>query len=325
MFLCHNSGMPPSTEPLPPAVRALLRHLRRQRPLRAGSLLVTIFGDAIAPRGAAVTLGSLIRLAAPFGVGERLARTSAARLAQLGWFATRRAGRRSEYRLTARGRERFSAATRRIYGGGSGTHGAGAWTLLVLPAAGSVSEALRAELHWRGFGAIHTRLYAHPALPEEAWLLRLAGRHGALLLRAAGALPTERRLVRRGWNLRELTAGYRRFLRRFSAVRRDLGRGAVAPRTAYIVRTLLVHEYRRIHLQDPQLPARLLPPDWVGERAFALAAQLYRRVFWPAERYVSEQARGLHRELPPPDAPARRRFGGVPHGPAGRRRRRRAP
>ncbi|TLZ23603.1 MAG: hypothetical protein E6K27_15870, partial [Gammaproteobacteria bacterium] len=102
--------------PVPAAVRALLRRWRAQRPLRAGSLLVTIFGDAIAPRGAAVTLGSLIRLAAPFGLTERLVRTSVARLARDGWLAARRSGRRSEYRLTRGGAERFAEATRRIYG-----------------------------------------------------------------------------------------------------------------------------------------------------------------------------------------------------------------
>src|SRR6201998_4787854 len=104
--------------PVPAAVRALLRRFRRQRPLRAGSLLITIFGDAIAPRGAAVTLGSLIRLAAPFGLTERLVRTSVARLAREGWLAARRSGRRSEYRLTRGGAERLAEATRRLYGEG---------------------------------------------------------------------------------------------------------------------------------------------------------------------------------------------------------------
>src|SRR5256884_4766152 len=60
--------------PLPAPVRALLRNFRAQRPLRGGSLLITVFGDSIAPRGGAVTLGSLIRLAAPFGLTERLVR-----------------------------------------------------------------------------------------------------------------------------------------------------------------------------------------------------------------------------------------------------------
>src|SRR5205807_947267 len=118
--------------PVPAAVRALLRRWRAQRPLRAGSLLVTIFGDAIAPRGAAVTLGSLIRLAAPFGLTERLVRTSVARLARDGWLAARRSGRRSEYRLTRAGAERFAEATRRIYGQSPGAWD-GRWTLLVIP------------------------------------------------------------------------------------------------------------------------------------------------------------------------------------------------
>ena len=86
--------------PLPAPIERLLRRFRASRPLRAGSLLITIFGDAIAPRGGAVTLGSLIRLAAPFGLTERLVRTSVARLAQRRLAVARRAGRRSEYRLS---------------------------------------------------------------------------------------------------------------------------------------------------------------------------------------------------------------------------------
>ena len=38
----------------------LVERFRRQRPLRAGSLIVTIFGDSIMPRGGAIALGSLI-------------------------------------------------------------------------------------------------------------------------------------------------------------------------------------------------------------------------------------------------------------------------
>src|SRR5205823_13335974 len=101
--------------PLPAPVRALLRNFRAQRPLRGGSLLITVFGDSIAPRGGAVTLGSLIRLAAPFGLTERLVRTSVARLARQGWLAGKRSGRRSEYRFTRTGTERFEQPNRRIY------------------------------------------------------------------------------------------------------------------------------------------------------------------------------------------------------------------
>src|SRR5271167_4477720 len=94
----------------------LVERFRRQRPLRAGSLIVTVFGDSIMPRGGAVALGSLIHLAAPFGLNERLVRTATARLAHEGWVEARRVGKRSEYRLTDGGRERFADATERIYG-----------------------------------------------------------------------------------------------------------------------------------------------------------------------------------------------------------------
>src|SRR5215469_1018974 len=146
--------MGPAPPPdLPPAVRALLRHFRAQRPLRGGSLLITIFGDAIAPRGGAVTLGSLIRLAAPFGLTERLVRTSVARLAREGWLTAHRSGRRSEYRLTRGGTERFADATRRIYGENPQAW-SGAWTLLVLPPRVRRSAPLRQSLEWLGFGQL---------------------------------------------------------------------------------------------------------------------------------------------------------------------------
>ena len=88
----------------------------QQRPLRSGSLVVTIFGDAIMPRGGAIALGSLIELTAPFGLNERLVRTAVSRLAQEGWLEAHRVGKLSEYRLSQDGRERFAEATQRIYG-----------------------------------------------------------------------------------------------------------------------------------------------------------------------------------------------------------------
>ena len=93
----------------------LVAGFRRQRPLRGGSLIVTLFGDSIMPRGGAVALGSLIELAAPFGLNERLVRTATARLAQQGWLEGRRAGKHSEYHLSKNGRVRFAEATKRIY------------------------------------------------------------------------------------------------------------------------------------------------------------------------------------------------------------------
>jgi phenylacetic acid degradation operon negative regulatory protein len=303
-----------ASAPQPAAVRTLLRHFRAQWPLRGGSLLITIFGDAIAPRGGAVTLGSLIRLAAPFGLTERLVRTSVARLAREGWLAARRSGRRSEYRLTRRGAERFAEATRRIYAA-QPRRWRGRWTLVLLPAAARRLQQLRRELRWLGFGQLTPALFAHPACPlrqASRWLRNLPqGRAALLLPGASGGLGVDRQLAARGWDLALQARHYRQFIRRFVPVTKGVAARGLAPETAFLVRTLLIHEYRKIHLKDPQLPPALLPADWAGRKAYRLCRTLYARAFCAAERHLSGCARRLHRPLPPAGAVARARFGGI--------------
>jgi len=300
--------------PLAPPVRALLRHFRAQRPLRGGSLLITIFGDSIAARGGAITLGSLIRLAATFGLTERLVRTSVARLARDGWLAARSGGRHSEYRLTRSGAERFAAATRRIYGENPHTWDA-QWTLLLLPAAARRGPDLRRELKWLGFGQLTPSLFAHPSCTlQEAResLYSVPAAAEALLLRSASAdLGVDRELAARGWDLGELARRYRRFIARFAPVEAALAAQGMKPETAFLVRTLLIHEYRKIHLQDPLLPPALLPQAWVGAAAYELCRRLYAQVFTGAEAYLSQAARQLRRPLPALSAAAEARFGGV--------------
>jgi phenylacetic acid degradation operon negative regulatory protein len=298
---------------LSPAVRAVLRHFRAQRPLRGGSLLITIFGDAIAPRGGAVTLGSLIRLAAPFGLTERLVRTSVARLARDGWLIAQRRGRRSEYRLTRSGAARFGAATRRIYGENPRDWD-GRWTLVLLSGAARAVH-VRDELRWLGFGQLTPALFAHPSctLAEaRSSLADITGARGALLLQSAGAdLAVDRTLAARGWDLGELARRYRHFVRRFAPVAALAPVPPIPPATAFLVRTLLIHEYRKIHLRDPLLPPALLPPDWVGASAYDLCRRLYARLFAAAEDYLSGTAHQLRRPLPAANAAAHERFGGL--------------
>ena len=303
--------MPPLTKP----VEALLRRFHGQRPLRGGSLLVTIFGDAIAPRGGAVTLGSLIDLASPFGLAERLVRTAVARLATEGWLAATRHGRRSEYRLTESGRKLFAEATRRIYGV-SPSSWDGQWTLAVLPPAGSHSRRnVREELRWLGFGQLSPGVYAHPACtPEEArgWLIAVGcANHCWLFKSATEGVPADRRIVAEGWNLNELARRYRRFRDLFAPVEGTLRESqALSPQAAFLVRTLLVHEYRKIHLQDPLLPPVLLPAQWVGTEAYELTAALYAAVFPAAERFLTETGRTIAGALPPAGPEVHSRFGG---------------
>ena len=79
------------------------------------------------------------------------------------------------------------------------------------------------------------------------------------------------------------------------------------------MRTLLIHEYRKIHLQDPLLPPALLPAEWVGTEAYELTATLYAAVFAAAERFLTETGATIAGALPPAGAEVHARFGGT-HG-----------
>jgi phenylacetic acid degradation operon negative regulatory protein len=284
---------------------------------------VTIFGDSIVPRGGAIALGSLIRLGAPFGLSERLVRTSISRLAHEGWVEARRVGKRSEYRLSSGGRERFAEATERIYGAPQASWSE-RWTLVVLPALPDAERRrLRKELAWQGFGELCGGVFAHPE--HAARVEGTGGRDGphiggtrlparALVFEASLASPaTPAPLVDLGWDMKDLATRYRRFANRFERTSAAL-RTPPDPETGFIVRTLLIHEYRRLHLRDPLLPERLLPSAWPGIRAAQLCRSIYGRVFAASEVYLSGAAADLEGALPPAERSTLERFGGIAAG-----------
>ena len=294
----------------------LVSRFRRQRPLRGGSLIVTIFGDSLLPRGGAIALGSLIELTAPFGLNERLVRTAASRLVKDGWIQGRRAGKLSEYHLSKNGRGLFIEATKRIYGEPDSVW-SGRWTLIVVPPMrAALRKEIREELMCLGFGEISANVFAHPefdsrALREPRSLSALSGKVIAFeAVSAEGDAP--QRVVELGWDLNELGIRYQRFVARFAGVQAELARRRnYDPLDCFLVRTLLIHEYRRLHLRDPQLPARLLRADWPGAQAAALCRDIYAKVFGPSELHLTRVASRLAGPLPAAEDSVMLRFGGI--------------
>jgi len=294
-----------------------------QDPPRSKSLVVTIFGDAIVPHGGMVWLGSLIELLAPLGVNDRLLRTAVFRLAQEGWLGARRDGRRSAYAITPDAMARFAHAYRRIYAAPH-AHWDGSWTL-VLSGEGALTPAertaVRKELLWEGYSLIAPGILGHPAAEPAALadVLTRLGVQGKLFVVRASTVPDVaarplNELVANGWDVREVAAGYGQFLARFAPLAMALEDGVAAkltPEQAFVIRTLLIHAYRRVQLHDPQLPAELLPTPWPGAQAYALARQLYLAVHEAAEQHIDSVLRHEDPEAPPAESAFYARFGGL--------------
>ncbi|HLV28258.1 MAG TPA: phenylacetic acid degradation operon negative regulatory protein PaaX [Burkholderiaceae bacterium] len=305
------------------ALREWSTHFLDRNPPRAKSLVMTLFGDAIRPHGGALWLGSLIRLLAPFGINDRLVRTSVFRLAEDGWLSGQREGRRSLYTLRDSAERRFTRAYKRVY---SPTYLAwpGYWTL-VFATAGTLNpqtrSELRKELTWEGFSALSPTVFVHPNPDRETLqeILNAYGVRGDVFVSSMDQAPDIQcrplsELVNEYWPLDEISRNYHSFIEHFRelpAMMEDTP-SDLTPELAFVIRTLLIHEYRRALLHDPRLPIELLPDDWAGKTAYELCRDIYAATSRPAGQYIMEALR----EEDPNATPAAdffyERFGGLP-------------
>jgi len=303
-----------------PAVSALLDEFQKQRPLRGGSLIVTVFGDSISQHGGSVWLGNLIEALESFGLNQRLVRTSVYRLIQDGWLESSQVGRRSYYRFTELGLRKYQKAARRIYQAAR-EEWDGQWTL-VLPAfvVDEAREQMRKELGWAGYGALSSGVLARPGADRQSLdetLLELGISDKTIVMNASTedvlSQAALQELAVNCWNLDELESRYRLFLEKFRTVNNSLPKqGPLDLKQCFELRTMLVHEYRRIQLKDPDLPDELLPNDWAGKAALHLTANIYKRIHRYAEQYLMQTMETAEGSLPSASASYYKRFGGLP-------------
>ena len=96
-----------------------------------------------------------------------------------------------------------------------------------------------------------------------------------------------RKLVHKSWNLAEIDQRYDEFVTRFRPVFKAMEKDNTCDaKRAFLVRTLLIQEYRRVLLRDPLLPSELLPAGWHGTAAYQLCRNLYRLVCKSADDYM---------------------------------------
>jgi phenylacetic acid degradation operon negative regulatory protein len=280
----------------------IIEQLKRE-PSRTGSIVITVFGDAIVPRGGSVWLGTLLAFFRAIDIDSGVVRTAMSRLAADGWLERHKVGRNSFYRLVKKGRQTFNTATRHIYDPQSA-----GWTgrfELLLIGNGGDRDASREALKNAGFGSPLPGVWIAPsgvAVPEEA--------ASAIRLEVSAEDDSGRRLLRESWPLDRTADAYLKFIKTFEPLRDWIGRrGRLSDDDAFTARILLIHHYRRVVLRDPLLPTALLPVDWPGRAARKLCGEIYRELIPASEQWLDRYASNENGPLPAAAAELRRRFG----------------
>jgi phenylacetic acid degradation operon negative regulatory protein len=279
----------------------IIEQLKRE-PSRTGSIVITLFGDAIVPRGGSVWLGTLLEFFGTIDIDSGVVRTAMSRLAADGWLERHKVGRNSFYRLVKKGRQTFDAATRHIYDPPL-SDWTGRFELLLIGSSGD-RDASREALKNAGFGSPLPGVWIAPSgvpIPEEA--------AGAIRLEVSAEDDSGRRLLRESWPLDRTADAYLKFIKTFEPLRGWIGRREpLSDVDAFTARILLIHHYRRVVLRDPLLPTALLPADWPGRAARKLCGEIYRGLLPASEQWLDRNGSNETGPLPAATAELGQRF-----------------
>jgi len=279
----------------------IIDQLKRE-PSRTGSIVITVFGDAIVPRGGSVWLGTLLEFFKMLDIDSGVVRTAMSRLATDGWLERNKVGRNSFYRLVKKGRQTFDTATKHIYDS-QPSDWTGRFELLLI-GNGEDRDASREALKNAGFGSPLPGVWIAPSgvpVPEEA--------AGVIRLEVSAEDDSGRRLLRDSWPLDRTADAYLKFMKTFEPLRGWIGRRKrLTDADAFTARLLLIPHYRRVVLRDPLLPTALLPPDWPGRAARQLCGEIYRGLLAPSEQWLDRNATNENGPLPAAGKELARRF-----------------
>jgi phenylacetic acid degradation operon negative regulatory protein len=282
----------------------IIDQLKRE-PSRTGSIVITVFGDAIVPRGGSVWLGTLLAFFETIDIDSGVVRTAMSRLAADGWLEREKSGRNSFYRLVKKGRQTFDTATKHIYDPPP-SDWTGRFELLLIGNAED-RDAARDALKNAGFGSPLPGVWVAPSgapIPDEA--------SRAIRLEVSAEDDSGRRLLSESWPLERTAEAYLKFMKTFTPLHAFIDRGEkLSDADAFTARILLIHHYRRVVLRDPLLPTTLLPKDWPGRAARQLCGEIYRGLLAASERWLDQHGTNENGPLPKAGSDLVRRFAEV--------------
>ncbi len=241
--------------------------------LQVWSIIVTLFGDAVVPRGGSIGAGALQEILSYLKIGPNTVRTALSRLAKDGWLVRQKSGRQSRYSLAPEGHELFESASRRIYASAAPMWNGDFQFVMLANATFAERDHYKQEARKLGYGCPLPGLFVKPVTADES-----LPQDEKLIFLEIGRLETSDMdaFRSRSWDLSPLEELYLDFHAGFVPLREQIQRSDdLLPEECLAARLLLIHQWRRIVLKDPGLPTELLPKNWPGEPARGLVRDLY--------------------------------------------------
>lgn len=252
--------------------------------MHARSALFDVYGDHLRNRSGQAPVAAVVRLLATVGIAAPAVRTAISRMVMQGWLEPVSLADGRGYRATELANRRLDDAADRIYRRRE-TDWDGTWHLAFVEAlaARSARTRLRADLTFLGYAELADNVWVSP-LPR--------GELSSVLERVGASAHTARAdhfdpPPTRAWDLEALRSSYDGWLASArSLVEDQLEAHSDEDEAAFAARFHLVHEWRKFLFADPDLPDRLLPPDWPGRAAVVLFAGEATRLKPGADRFV---------------------------------------
>jgi phenylacetic acid degradation operon negative regulatory protein len=210
-------------------------------------------------------------------------RTAISRMVSQDWLEPVEIDSAPGYQLTARAQLRLDQAAARIYRTGDLAWD-GQWHMRVLApiAERSRRERVRSQLRFLGMAPISDSTWVSPRHAVEVdQLLRDEGLAAVTL---TGARVSPLQVLLDAFDVTALATDYEEWLTdAANLIASASGSDDVA---AFVVRSELLHSWRKFLFSDPGLPASLLPADWPGRRAAAFFDEHATRLLPATNRFI---------------------------------------
>jgi len=271
------------------------RHKRVQA--RTTTIVFTLFGAFIIPRGGEISVSGLIRLIKPLGLSENAIRLVLSRMSKREWLQSRKIGRESYYSLSREGNKKMLAGKNWAL---DKKHKPwdGKWRLLsynVPEHVRHLRDTLRQELLCLGYGSLGSSLWISPYNHHKElmkFFSKIRAKEYVEAFEAHYSGPrANQKLAQKAWDIHGLEKRYQKFVKEYStvlsayknAIRK---RVEIDPKECFALRFRMTAEFINIALDEPMLPLKLLPAHWTGLRAKEIYLEFWKILTPEANKFV---------------------------------------